>query len=142
MPDTATTAPPIPAEYTAPHTLTFWGQQHTVTPAVAEAHLGDGRLLLAVTCANTRPNYYLVRVDSTFFSAGEGGRDGIDAVIDALADEFGELENERELLAEELLDAGIEPDGDATDLAGNEARLGWPVLSLDSGYYWGHVADL
>lgn len=130
MPDTATTAPPIPAQYTAPHTLTFWGERHAVTPAVAEAHLGDGRCLLAFTCADTRPNFYLIRVDSGFLAAGDAGDPAGDiaAVIDALADEFGERDNERELLGDEL-----DADGDG---------LGWPVLNLDSGYDWAHVADL
>lgn len=31
----------------------------------------------------------------------------------------------------------IEPTAENTDLAGNEDRLDWPVLSLDSGYAWG-----
>jgi len=136
-------APPIPKKYRKPRKVHFWGQEYTVTPAVCEAHHGNGELLLWFEPLNTRPDYYLIRVDSDFFAAPDSnGYDQIDAVIDLLIDEFSEKERERENLAEDLREQGIEPNGDNTDLAGNEERLGWPVLSLDSGYSWGEVCKL
>ncbi len=138
--------PPIPKRYTRERTVHFWGYDYQVTPATATGHLGDGRQLLWFEPMNTRPNYYLIRIDSSW---GEGDEDDedfedmcdhIDEIVDALADEFSEMEREREYLEDDLREQGIEPDGYDTDLAGNEDRLGWPVLSLDSGYSWGIVA--
>ncbi len=141
--------PPIPKKYTRERTAHFWGQAFQVTPAVADAHLGDGRQLLWFEPLNTRPNYYLIRIDSSWGDLHDDAddaddndnlRDHVDEIIDALVDEFGEMEREREHLEDDLREQGIDPDDDNTDLAGNEDRLGWPVLSLDSGYSWGVMA--
>lgn len=139
-----TTAPPIPDEYTRTRTVHHWGSDYEVTPAVATEALGDGKLLLGFQCLNTRPDYYLIRVDSGFFADGEDDiSDRIDdEVLDALIDKFGEKEREREYLKDDLREKGIEPTGENTDLAGNEDRLGWPVLSLDSGFHWWEEARL
>lgn len=136
------TAPAIPKKYTRARKTEWWGKSYTVKPAAASAHLGDGKLLLAVQCLNTRPDYYLIRVDSKFHEDGNDGYDSIDGVIEALIDEFSEMEREREELENDLREQGIEPDGDNTDLDGNETVLGWPVLSLDSGYHWWTEAEL
>jgi hypothetical protein len=140
-----TKTPPIPKKYTRKRKVEFWGATYNVTPAVCKGHLGDGKLLLGFQCANTRPDYYLIRVGSDFFEDNDGDTDGyerIDVVIDAIEDEFGEKEREREYLMEDLKSQGIEPTAENTDLNGNEDRLGWPVLSLDSGYHWWEVCRL
>jgi hypothetical protein len=139
-----TKPPPIPKKHTKTHKVHFWGSDYTVTPAVVEAHHGDGKLLMWFAPLNTRPNYYLVRVDSRFFKCDE---DDVyykieSVVIEMIEEEFSEKEREREYLADDLRAQGIEPDHTNTDLAGNEDRLGWPVLSLDSGYSWGVVCRL
>jgi|SRR5581483_287790 len=134
-----TTKPlPISRKYRKPRTVRFWGGDYTITPVVCEECHGDGKLLLQFQPLNTRPNYYIIRVDSAFFSDPDDpdGYEKIDEVIDLLIEEFSEKEREREYLADDLRAQGIEPDDDNTDLAGNEDRLGWPVLSLDSGYGW------
>lgn len=134
---TETTAPPLPRRFGRKHKTTFWGREYTVKPAVANGHLGDGRLLLGFQTLNDRPNYYLIRVDSGFFNLPDAdGYDGVNDVIDALSDDFGERESKREHLEDDLRDQGIEPTGENTDLDGNEDRLGWPVLALDCGYHW------
>lgn len=136
-------APPIPRRFTKTRKVHWWGSDYTVKPVVVKAHLGDGGLLLYFQPLNTRPDYYLIRVDSNFYGepGSEKDYDGIGAVIEAIEDEYGEKEREREHLAEDLREQGIEPTGDNTDLDGNEDRLGWPVLSLDSGYCWGKEQD-
>jgi hypothetical protein len=135
---TTTIAPRLPKRFTKPRRVEFWGGKYNVTPAVAEAHLGDGRTLLRFTPLNTRPDYYLVRVDSSW-GKGEDWDDHehINDVIELLEEEFSEKEREREYLSDDLREQGIEPTAENTDLDGNEDRLGWPVLSLDSGYCWG-----
>lgn len=139
-----TIPPPIPRSFTRKRKVHWWGGDYTVKPAVVKAHLGDGKLLLWFQCLNTRPDYYLIRVDSGFYGkpGSESDYENIGEVIEAIEEEFGEKEREREYLADDLRTLGIEPTGDNTDLAGNEDRLGWPVLSLDSGYCWGTEAVL
>lgn len=134
-------APGIPRRFTRRQTAYLWGKEYQVKPAVADSFLGDGRALLRFTPLNTRPDYYLIRVDSSW-GKGEGwdAYEHLDEVIEALEEDFSEIERERGHLEEDIRESGIEPTGDNTDLAGNEDRLGWPVLSLDSGYGWGVVA--
>ena len=136
--------PPIPKKYTRKRTVHFWGSDYKVKPAAVVGFHGDGRLLLGFQCLNTRPDYYLVRVDSAFFSDDddEDGCDKIEEVVELIEEEYSEKEREREYLADDLRAKGIEPTADNTDLAGNEDRLGWPALSLDSGYHWWEVAKL
>jgi hypothetical protein len=86
-----TEPPPIPKKYTRTRTVHHWGADYQVTPAVAQEHLGNGRLLLWFQCMNTRPNYYLIRVDSDFLLREDQGADQIEEVIEVLEDEFGEL---------------------------------------------------
>lgn len=130
----------IPAEERAERTVSFWGNDYQVTPAVVEQYHGDGKALLIFQPLNTRPDYYLIRVDSACVDRDvlvdafetQGG------IIDLIIDEYSEIERERENLEWDLREQGIEPDGYNTDLDGNEDRLGWPVVSLDCGYGW-HV---
>lgn len=139
FPTKYTALPAIPKKFTRHREVHWWGRDYKVKPAVVNTHLGDGKLLLWFSPLNTRPDYYLIRVDSTFFGepGSEADYDNVADVIEAIAEEYGEKEREREHLAEDLREQGIEPTGENTDLAGNEGRLGWPVLSLDSGYTWG-----
>lgn len=139
MPTTAK-PPAIPRHRTKTRKVTFWGEEYTITPAVVSGHLGDGKTLLMVQPLNTRPNYYLIRVDSAWSTKDGYDHDHIDEATDVIDDEFGEMEHERERLADDLREQGITPNGDNTDLAGNEDRLDWPVLSLDSGCCWNVVA--
>lgn len=112
----------------------WWGYDYKVTPRFVLETLGNGRRLLWVQPLNTRPNYYVIRVDSSW--VGDEMYEHIEEVYDAIEDQYGEKEQEREFLAEDLREKGIEPTGENTDLDGNEDRLGWPVLSLDSGCAW------
>lgn len=136
------TVPPIPRRFTRPRKVHFWGNEHNITPTVAKEYCGDGRQLLWFQPLNTRPDYYLIRIDSswTVDSSDEWYKRLDEDILEALIDEFSEKEREREYLAEDLRERGIEPDGWNTDLAGNEKRLGFPVLSLDSGYGWDSIA--
>lgn len=131
--------PPIPKHFGRKQKVEFWGREYTVTPAVANSFVGDGQTLLYFTPLATRPNWYLIRVDSSWgkWTDGTDGHDHIDEVIDALIDDFRERERERENLELDLIERGIKPTAENTDLAGNEEVLGFPVLCLDCGCSWG-----
>lgn len=48
------------------HKTTFWGRTYFVTPRLVNRIYGDGKKLVGIVPLNTRPNYYVVRVDSTW----------------------------------------------------------------------------
>lgn len=48
------------------HWVRFWGRKYMRRPVFVPTALGDGNKLLAVQPLNTRPQYYLIRVDSTW----------------------------------------------------------------------------
>jgi hypothetical protein len=103
----------------------FWGEEYKIIPQFVEAKIGNGRLLLGLQPLNTRPNYYVIRVDSK-----EDLHDQMDDIIDAIIDEYSDIESEREY----LIDDGVNPED--ADLANFEGDMGWPVFSGDSGCAW------
>jgi hypothetical protein len=74
-----------------PETVEFWGQKHTVTPRFIAKIFGDGKMLLIVQPMNTRPNHFVVRVDS---SSALDVFDIIDDIMDAAEDEYGYYDDE------------------------------------------------
>lgn len=76
------------AVFGRPTTARLWGTDFAVTPRVVPGQLGDGRKLIALQPANTRPDYYVVRLD--------GGTDmndpaeWLDDAYDLIADAFGD----------------------------------------------------
>jgi hypothetical protein len=106
-------------------TVHFWGYDYKIIPVFVERVLGDGKRLLALTPLNTRPNYYVIRVDSK-----QGMQDQINDIIEAIIEEYSEIEREREYLIED----GVKEE--RADLAYYPKELGWPVFSGDSGYSW------
>ena len=72
----------------------FWGRDYFITPRVLPTPLGDGQRLIYFTPLNTRPNHYVVMVDSTWcphFSADavDTVADHCDEISEALEDYFG-----------------------------------------------------
>ncbi len=113
----------------------FWGQKYRITPLLVDVILGDGKQLVGVQPLDTRPNYYVIRVDSSWgtnnFGNGELFCEHIEEVYDAIEDQFGERERRRESL---IYEEGVPPE--EADLANYENELGWPALSLSSGVAW------
>jgi hypothetical protein len=72
-------------------TVEFWGQKHTITPRFIEKIFGDGKQLLIVQPMNTRPNYFVVRVDS---SPELDVFDILDDIVDSAEDEYGYYDDE------------------------------------------------
>lgn len=99
----------------------LWAKSYEVVPRVVEQVFGDGLALIWVAPLNTRPNFYVVRVDSVLAADldGDAFRDMIDEIIESIADQFGEHTDEPEHPMW----------GECCD---------WPVLNYDSGVSWGH----
>ncbi len=113
----------IKAEMT-PKTVTHWGKEyHNHTPELVSSVHGDGKCLIYIMPLNTRPNYYILRVDSSVSQMIEADedeiRDLIEEFYDILEDEFGRREEE--------------------DDDGNEVLEEWPALNVGSGSCWGEI---
>lgn len=93
----------------------LWGQEHDIFPRVIGKVFGDGRCLINVSPLMTRPNYFVVRVDS---AEDFEVRDILDDVADAAEDEFGRFRRDEE-----------EPE-DA------EEHREFPICDWDAGTCW------
>lgn len=98
---------------------TFWGTKYKFTPALVDTIIDDGLTLIAIQPLNTRPAYYIARVDSSF----------------ALLDD--ELEDVQSLV--ELIEGEIESQF-GRDEDEDEDGDGWfPKLSDSSGVTWWEI---
>lgn len=96
-----------------------WGSDYTVTPRLVSEVFGDGRQLIWLQPLNTRPNYYVVRIDSAWNRSnlaqeGDVLCDHLDEIYDAIDDEYGRAHKADE----------------------DECR-DFPALDLDAGCAWG-----
>lgn len=55
----------IIAYMTRPQEASLWGQVETIVPALVSQIHGDGMQLVHLTPIDTRPNYYILRIDSS-----------------------------------------------------------------------------
>jgi hypothetical protein len=102
----------------------LWGQPSTFVPRVCSKVFGDGRALLLLIPLNTRPAYYVVRIDSAW-------RLGNDEADDA-SDLWNFIEDIERAAMEEFGDA-CEADEDDPD---EERPRDWPAYNGDSGCSW------
>lgn len=109
-----------------PTTGHLWGMSIDFTPAVLPTAFGDGRALLALTTLNSRPRYYVIRIDSGWSvddTQADGGdlRDHLDDIYEAIEETFGRA------VFEEDGDADPEPWPAFDDRYGTAWwRLAWP----------------
>jgi hypothetical protein len=121
-PVTRTPSPPpideseLRALVEGPQRVYWWGREHDISPRVIGKVFGDGRRLITVWPLTTRPNYFVVRVDSAEeFEI----RDTLDDLGDAAEEEFGRFRRDEE------------EDEDAED------TREFPICDWDFGVCWG-----
>jgi len=107
-----------------PVRCTFWGSSYVITPRLIAERFGDGKCLLCVEPMATRPNYFVVRVDSMLRYPGDPWPDNsqvsfIERVMCAAEEEY-----------------GYHGDEDERDSDGNETR-DFPVTNWGIGCAWG-----
>lgn len=105
-----------------PQQVTFWGQKYTITPRLIARVFGDGKNLLCVTPLATRPNYFVVRVDSSVTTPQDPFPASdqvslIERIMEAAEEEYGYF-------------------GDERDENGDESR-DFPVVDWGIGCTWG-----
>lgn len=123
-------------------TASVWGSETRITPRLVERLFGDGRLLAFIEPTFTRPNYYVVRIDSgwtltdgfpTHGDDSEGSpdwRDALDNIWDAIESEFG---------VECMCSAPSGVKGDLCENCGDEVEAYFPVVGETGGCAWGTV---
>ena len=118
-------------ELTQPRIVRFWGQEYAITPVLIEQVLGDGRQVIGFQPLNTRPNYYIVRVDSAWALDNERAAPELflahfEEVCEAIEEEYGASHWCSEACP---LDCKDDQDcqGEGSD---------WPALSEDAGSGW------
>lgn len=106
----------------------LWGQKHMIKPEFIEGHLGAGDFLMGLSPLNTRPNYYLIRIDARWW-ASDGRRQNPEEFYDRLDDIYEAIENE----------CGCK---EFEDDDGETQTAEWPALDLDSGCSWWDANDM
>ena len=108
------------------HKTRFWGKNYIITPRLVDWIQGDGLQVIYFMPLNTRPNYYVVRIDSRIALSDEGSFRYLvlDDLYDAIEEQFGRSYEE------------WEHENGRTYHRHNY----WPALSKDSGSCWGWLA--
>lgn len=122
----------------APVTKHLWTPKFpvTFTPVVLDKVFGDGRALLRVTTINSRPRYWYVRGCSSWIEEEQDGVEGepvidhIDAIVQAIADQFGGLPNMHD---EEEEEEYVDP---VTGLRFDPADITYPQIDDRVGTAW------
>lgn len=76
----------------------LWGQKRFVTPRLLDRVFGDGKQLIWLSGINTRPAYWVVRIDSKWsisnWNPSPNPSDWLEDVYQAIEEEFGTGEKE------------------------------------------------
>jgi hypothetical protein len=112
------------------HKTRFWGRDYVITPRLVDWIHGDGLQVIYFMPLNTRPNYYVARIDSKVSLNNSDDDSFHDVILDdlyaAIEEQFG-------------------PSYEEWDH--NNGRIyhrhnHWPALSEDSGSCWGLLTML
>ena len=93
-----------------------WGAEHDITPRVIGKVFGNGQRLINISPMMTRPNYFVVRVDS---AEDWDVRDVLDDIYEAGEEEFGRYD------ADEEEDPSVEDERE------------FPIVDWGAGCCWG-----
>lgn len=132
--------PMLKAAFERPFLGSLWtdGDSGMLTPYVCECAFGDGLKLIRIATINQRPNYHIVRVDSSWsessYEDGETISDHIDEIIQAIEEECGR--------AGECLEEPCENCEDTCCKCGEEysASEAFPELDDRDGCSWSEIS--
>lgn len=107
----------------------FWGRTHYITPRLCASVFGDGKALVYWAQFDHRPNYYVVRIDSSW--RVENREDGPDDIRE-------HLEDIEDALVEQF---GYDTDDDTPDRPMSRRYPRWfPCVAREScGCHWGRI---
>ena len=120
-----------------PYTVRWWGEKCTCAPKLVEEALGDGSVVVGIQPLNTRPHYYVLRVDSRWH-------------LDGCPDCASECEHDIVEHLEEILEAIEEEWGMGGEVAAEQNEHldgeellpeGWPAADFGDGVSWFRIDD-
>ncbi len=121
--------------FTREYECHFWGEKHIVKPCLIEHIHGDGLQLVYLTPLDTRPNYYLLRIDSSIdISDDESLNEEDFEYYGSVCELLLQMVEEEHINIEHYDETGeglyINEDGDTFEFE-------FPMLSCSSGVSWG-----
>jgi hypothetical protein len=66
----------------------LWGQRYRVTPRLVEEPIGDGSQLIWFETMDSRPNFWVLRVDS-LWDLNNVAAEQLEEIFEAIEDEYG-----------------------------------------------------
>lgn len=76
--------------------VSFWGVDYMITPALVSEIHGDGLQIVGVESMATRPNYYILRIDSSVdITSDDFDEDEI--LLQPIEEEFGNIDEWKEI---------------------------------------------
>lgn len=118
----------LKARLERPYMTTFWGVRRKVKPVLIDRVLGNGNKLISVTPLNTRPQYYLIRIDSTWqtsnFEDGQTVGQNLEEIYQVIEEECGRRHEDK-----------------YESPTGRPRVNPWPAFD-DSGTSWHDASDL
>lgn len=78
------------------HKTRFWGRNYIITPRLLEVVFGDGKKVIHLTPLATRPDYYVLCIDSRMETDTDDFHDLLEWISQALEDQFGRAEEQWE----------------------------------------------
>lgn len=105
----------------------LWGKKYRIIPCLVPEIFGDGKALIGLQPVNTRPNYYVVRIDSSWAKNLDGEfREHLEDIYDSIKLEYGEASSYDDL----------ECGGCGKETCCECNYYGWPALDVNSGSDW------
>lgn len=104
----------------------FWGSNYVITPRLVNWIHGDGLKVMRFQPLNTRPDYYVLRIDSKMETDSDEFHDLLDTIKEEIEDQFGRARDE------------YRHDNGRTYVK----HWPWPALNDDSGCAWDEIATL
>lgn len=119
----------------------FWGQKQIIEPKLVSKIFGDGKQLMYVTPIDTRPNYYIIRIDSKInLSEHNTYTNFIEKVLEAIEEEFDSIDNyEQKYIKNILMCRRYYPDKGERWKSFNKVAK-FPMLNW-SGGSWGVIQN-
>lgn len=127
----------LKAVFEQPFLGTLWtdGDSGMLTPYVCECSFGDGLKLMRLFTINQRPNYHVIRVDSSWnesnWADGPTISEHIDDILTAVEEECGTARAYCEECESQPCECDKDPEYDA--------RGAFPALDDDTGCSWSEV---
>jgi hypothetical protein len=119
-------------ELTRPTRTSLWGYWSDIQPAWVPETLGDGMRVMAVSPLATRPNYYVIRCDSSWVD--DVWRDRLDEVYEAIEDSYGAMCGDSYEFCKEW--------GDGESCGRHHEDDAWFPFLFDGGSEWWTLANL